>query len=119
MIAEVVAGIIYILVLVWIVSIASSVRKRNQAAQKNGQKQGGRRAEPARAQHVTVSSDGHKVPASQDLTCEQEYGHVHDRKAMQEAEKEYGRRYVVHEEPTEGWVVLNGVKRKIEDCKNL
>lgn len=30
-----------------------------------------------------------------------------------------GSRLVAHPEPEEGYVVLNGVKRKLEDCKNL
>ena len=27
--------------------------------------------------------------------------------------------YVHHDEPEQGYVVLNGIKRKLEDCKNL
>lgn len=60
-----------------------------------------------------VSSDGHVVPKQQDITCENEFGHQHPKN------KEYGRRYIVHEEPEEGYVVLNGIKRKITDCKYL
>ncbi len=62
----------------------------------------------------TISSDGHVVPKDQDLTCER-YGHDH----RKEGTNEFGRRYIVHEDPEEGFVVLNGVKRKISDCKNL
>lgn len=61
----------------------------------------------------TRSSDGHFVPKSQDLTCNR-YGHHHENEAM-----EYGQRYVVHEDPEMGYVILNGVKRKLEDCKYL
>ena len=59
----------------------------------------------------TISSDGHVVPAKSDPTCEGEYGHDHG--------PQRERRYIVHDEPNEGYVVLNGVKRKIEDCKYL
>ena len=69
----------------------------------------GRRTSPRR----TVSSDGHRVPASQDLTCETKYGHDHGSSNFAE------KRYIVHEEPEDGYVVLNGVKRKIRDCKYL
>lgn len=61
----------------------------------------------------TISSDGHAVPKDQDLTCEDEYGHHHP--SLPDAQP----RYIVHEEPTEGYVILNGVKRKISDCRNL
>jgi len=57
----------------------------------------------------TISSDGHAVPKNQDLTCER-YGHDHGN---------IEGRYIVHEDPPEGYVVLNGIKRRIEDCRNL
>lgn len=57
------------------------------------------------------SSDGHFVPRQQDLTCETQYGHQHG--------NEPNKRYIVHEDPPEGYVILNGVKRKISDCKYL
>ena len=60
-----------------------------------------------------ISSDGHEVPEAQDLTCDR-YGHVHEPQT-----NEFGRRYVVHEDPEEGYVILNGVKRKLTDCRNL
>ncbi len=59
-----------------------------------------------------VSDDGHAVPKEQDLTCER-YGHDHQENT------EFGRRYIVHEDPEEGYVILNGIKRKISECKNL
>lgn len=61
-----------------------------------------------------ISSDGHVVQKSQDFTCETNYGHEHD--APQES---FERRYIVHEDPEEGYVVLNGIKRKLEDCAKL
>ena len=63
-----------------------------------------------RGKKVTYSSDGHAVPREDDFTCETKYGHQHDY-----SEK----RYVVHEEPKQGYVILNGVKRRIEDCRDL
>ena len=58
------------------------------------------------------SDDGHTVKASQDLTCETKYGHNHD-------SRNAAKRYIVHEDPPEGYVILNGIKRKISDCRNL
>ena len=66
-----------------------------------------------RRRRRTISDDGHYVPASEDLTCETAAGHRH------ESSSEYGQRYIVHNEPEDGYVVLNGVMRKIEECKNL
>ncbi len=57
-----------------------------------------------------VSDDGHVVSRDNDLTCETVYGHQHEH-----AEP----RYIVHEDPDEGFVILNGVKRSLEECKYL
>ncbi len=63
----------------------------------------------------TVSSDGHRVLKKEDLTCETNDGHNH----AKYSEEEYGKRYIVHNEPETGYVVLNGVKRRLVDCKDL
>ncbi|MBR4164434.1 MAG: hypothetical protein IKR11_12995 [Solobacterium sp.] len=64
-------------------------------------------------QRLNRSSDGHIVPQNQDLTCETKCGHNHG------TDSERQPRYIVHEEPQQGYVILNGVKRKISDCKYL
>lgn len=46
----------------------------------------------------TVSSDSHVIKPEDDPTCAK-YGHVHD---------EIKHRYIVHDEPVEGYVNLNG-----------
>ena len=46
----------------------------------------------------TVSSDGHVIKPENDPTCAK-YGHVHE---------ETKHRYIVHDEPVEGYVNLNG-----------
>jgi hypothetical protein len=66
----------------------------------------------------TVSSDGHAVSRRDDITCTDEAGHNHQ-KEISRMEQEFGPRYIVHNDPEEGYVVLNGVKRRLEDCKNL
>jgi|GEM_PF-6042292 len=55
----------------------------------------------------TISDDGHEVAQEQDLTCENTYGHSHPETSE--------RRYIVHEDPEEGYVILNGEKRKISE----
>ena len=60
-----------------------------------------------------MSDDGHFVPHEEDLTCETKQGHRH------QSSNEFGARYIVHNEPPSGHIVLNGTVRKIEDCKDL
>lgn len=62
----------------------------------------------------TVSSDGHIVKSEQDLTCEDEYGHVHNN------DKNIPR-YIVHEDENldDRFVTLNGVKRSYRELKNM
>lgn len=82
-----------------ILLIAVSASQANQA-QKNASK-------------PTMSSDGHVIPKQDDITCAGAYGHAHNNTAL---EQEYGKRYIVHNEPETGYVILNGVKRKLKDC---
>lgn len=56
-----------------------------------------------------VSDDGHAIPKEQDITCTALDGHDHHNIP----------RYIVHTDAETGYVVLNGVKRKISDCKYL
>lgn len=67
---------------------------------------------------ATISSDGHVVPPNEDVTCEGKDGHNHP-KMTPAQQREFGPRYIVHNEPETGYVVLNGVKRRISDCKDL
>ena len=60
----------------------------------------------------TVAHDGHVIPREKDITCETVYGHNHGLTPE-------GRRYIVHEDPPEGYVILNGIKRSLDECKNL
>lgn len=46
-------------------------------------------------------------------------GHSPYGKYTQNHEDRIGRTLIPHPEPEPGYVVLNGVTRKIEDCKNL
>ena len=46
-------------------------------------------------------------------------GHSPYGKYAQNHKDRIGRTLITHPEPEPGYVVLNGIKRKIEDCKNL
>ncbi|MCR5373703.1 MAG: hypothetical protein K6E41_09650 [Solobacterium sp.] len=63
-----------------------------------------------------VSSDGHVVPPEEDLTVSTGASHYAHH---EHNEEDFGRRYIVHNEPVQGYVILNGIMRKLEDCKDL
>lgn len=95
-IAAILTIVIPVVFIAILVSVASSKRLRDQQV---------------------TSSDGHVVPENQDVTCSR-YGHRHSREEASNT-AEYGSRYIVHNDPEEGYVVLNGIKHRITDCKNL
>ena len=70
-----------------------------------------------RPRRRTVSSDGHEVPPGEDLTVDT--GASHYSRYKEKADEEFGRRYIVHNEPTQGYVILNGVMRSLDECKDL
>ncbi len=94
---------IFLIPLIWGFLVIMAIYSVVGAIVSKGRKPAGRRR--------TVSDDGHSVRSDQDLTCETKYGHDHSVPGE--------RRYIVHEDPEEGYVVLNGIKRKIKDCKYL
>jgi hypothetical protein len=67
-----------------------------------------------RRQNSPRSSDGHLIPPEKDITCNR-FGHRHE----QTETEAYTGRYIVHEDPETGYVILNGIKRRITDCKYL
>ena len=78
-----------------------------------------------RIRKPTTAHDGHIIRSEDDITCETKYGHHHPKQEEFFPEDETASavsseptpRYIVHDDPEEGYVVLNGVKRKLEDCK--
>lgn len=92
------SNIIFIgIIIFFIVSLTKS--KAVQITQRNG-----------RVKYRTLASDSHYIPKKKDITCKR-YGHKHPIESIP--------RYIVHEEPETGYVILNGIKRKISDCKYL
>lgn len=74
---------------------------KSRTKQKDLNKSGSGRTKP------TIAMDGHRIPKAKDVTCEGQYGHDHGNT---------GPRYIVHEEPTEGYCILNGKKVALKDC---
>ncbi|WP_027431256.1 hypothetical protein [Lachnospira multipara] len=59
------------------------------------------------------SSNGQKIDKSFDYTCETRYDHTH------RPEYSMPNRYVVHEQPTTGYIVLNGKRYSKKELKNM
>lgn len=89
-------------VLVWIIVISAFVSVLGQARKKR----------------KTIAADGHMIPPEKDVTCEGRDGHRHPKPTAKQ-QADYGPRYIVHDDPEMGYVILNGVKRKISECKDL
>ena len=64
------------------------------------------------------SSDGHIVSKEESFTCETKEGHIHPKMTASEV-NDFGKRYIVHNEPENGYVILNGVRRRLDDCEKL
>ncbi len=96
-----------------VVSIATSVSSKKNTRNVRSVSPS-RNQKVRKGKHVTISSDGHVVPRNQDLTCENLEGHDHRPLGYDQLP-----RYIVHEDPEQGYIILNGVKRKISDCKYL
>ncbi len=101
-------GLPFIFLIIWlafiiVVSCATTLSSKAKSPRSSLSKQRGKRR--------SFSSDGHVIPREQDITCETLENHHHELGSEP--------RYIVHEDPPEGYVILNGVKRKISDCKNL
>lgn len=56
-----------------------------------------------------MASDGHRVPKDQDISCRR-YGHKHEEFDTP--------RFIPHEDPEEGYVILNGVRMKLTEADN-
>ena len=83
------------------VIIFNVYKKKN--AQGKGRKDGAQsaRRRPAR------STDGHVLRGKKDITCRQ-FGHNHPEDDMP--------RFIVHDDPEDGFIILNGVKMRISEA---
>ena len=103
--------VLSVMIVIWITVIVllKRVSGKNSAARRNSSGSGSRRWYTEKAPGATASrrtarsSDGHWIRGEQDITCRQ-YGHNHSGSVEPQS------RYIVHEEPTDGYIVLNGKK---------
>lgn len=103
--------VLSVMIVIWITVIVllKRVSGKNSAARRNSSGSGSRRWYTEKAPGATAfrrtarSSDGNWIRGEQDITCRQ-YGHNHSGSVEPQS------RYIVHEEPTEGYIVLNGKK---------
>ena len=77
---------------------SSSTASKNTSAGRNARRAAG---------NTPMASDGHRVPKDQDISCRR-YGHNHS---------EFNTpRFIPHEDPEEGYIILNGVKMKLTEA---
>lgn len=113
------SSILVVMIVIWAV-VMNFLRKNSgggkNAAQRNGtsskgagswytEKVSGLRGSkrPSRA------SDGHVMKGEQDISCRQ-FGHDHPEW------EEPSARYIVHDDPEEGYIILNGKKMRITEA---
>ena len=75
---------------------------RNKKKGKSGWKE---LFEPSKRGVERVASDGHKISAEDDISCAK-YGHDHSHDAKLEGFPDA--QFIVHDEPQEGYINLNG-----------
>lgn len=127
-----------IFTLVWLVFVVVCSAIIGQSKKKNkNNSQNARVSQQARRQQATVnkanftqwssaamnnsasqnfnnfSSNGQKIDKSFDYTCETRYDHTH------RPEYSMPNRYVVHEQPITGYIVLNGKRYSKKELKNM
>ena len=103
--------VLSLMIVIWVTVMVLLKRAagKNSAARRNGSGSGSRKWYTEKAPGATASkraarsSDGHWLREEQDITCRQ-FGHNHPNSVEPQS------RYIVHEEPTEGYIVLNGKK---------
>ena len=77
---------------------SSSTASKNTSAGRNARKAAG---------NGPMAADGHRVPKDQDISCRR-FGHNHEEFDTP--------RYIPHEDPEEGYIVLNGVRMKLSEA---
>ena len=90
------------IIVIGIIVFFRSLKKRKKRGNGSGQsRNGSRRNSPAR------STDGHMLRGKQDITCRQ-FGHVHP--------EDTAPRFIVHDDPEDGYILLNGIKMRISEA---
>lgn len=97
------AGAIFYLILIGIVIM----RFVNQGKAKGTGKSGGPAGRALFSGKGPLASDGHRIPKEKDVSCRR-YGHQHEEFDTP--------RYIPHDDPEDGYIVLNGVKMKLSEA---
>lgn len=106
------AGVALYLFLIFfvLVRVLNAAKKKNSGT---GRTVSGNTASGSRANRPfskgPMASDGHRVPKDQDISCRR-YGHKHEEFDTP--------RFIPHEDPEEGYVILNGVRMKLTEADN-
>ena len=113
------SSVLVVMIVIWVV-VMNLLRSRSgggkNAAQRNRDSSQGVRSwykeklpGSRGAKRPSRASDGHFVTGEQDITCRQ-FGHDHPDR------EEPAARYIVHDDPEEGYISLNGKKMRITEA---
>lgn len=72
-----------------------------------GRSSAGSLRDSLRGSNLARALDGHILRGDKDITCRQ-YGHRHEEDAAP--------RFIVHDDPEDGFIILNGVKMRISEA---
>jgi hypothetical protein len=101
------AGILIYVILIFIVVVRFLNQKKKPGT---GNRSAAAGTNPRRASGKgPLALDGHRVSKDQDISCRR-YGHKHEEFDTP--------RFIPHEDPEEGYVVLNGVRMKLTEADN-
>lgn len=92
--------VIYLILFVFIIT---RIKKKDPAKGRSGSAGAERRP----SGKSPLASDGHRVPKDQDISCRR-YGHKHE--AFDTP------RFIPHEDPEQGYIILNGVRMKLTEA---
>lgn len=110
--------VLIVMVVIWF-TIINRLKKKSggeNATKKNGRSAGGvsrwhseKLPGSQSARRPVRASDGHILKGIQDITCRQ-FGHSHPEW------EEPSMRYMVHDDPEDGYIILNGKKMRITEA---
>lgn len=102
---EIINIVIWLIVICLLLRRLSKKAKRGNPKGKTGTGAKGTKA----ARRPARSTDGHVLRGEQDITCRQ-FGHRHNE------EEEPATRFIVHDDPEDGYILLNGKKMRISEA---
>ncbi|MDO5476922.1 MAG: hypothetical protein Q4F43_07410 [Eubacteriales bacterium] len=104
------SGVLIYLILFAIIIFRLKNQGKNKGGGRNASAAGQRGSAAANrrtSRRSPMASDGHRVPKNQDISCRQ-YGHNHEEFDTP--------RFIPHEDPEDGFIILNGVKMRLSEA---